>query len=259
MKIHPTAIIDPKAELHESVEVGPYSIIEGNVSIQEGTIIESHVKICAGSEIGKFNRFHQGAVIGVMPQDLGFNQQLLTKTVIGDHNIFREYSNIHKGTKEDSPTVIGNKNYFMGNSHVGHDCILGNNNILTHGCVLAGHVTLGNFAFISGLAAVHQFCFVGDYSMVAGLAKVVQDVPPYSTVDGNPSTVVGLNSVGMKRAGFSPDVRNAIKHAYKLIYHSGMSTRKALDELEASTDSIEQVKYIIKFFRDSDRGVTDHR
>ncbi|TGK11493.1 acyl-ACP--UDP-N-acetylglucosamine O-acyltransferase [Leptospira fletcheri] len=259
MKIHPTAIVDSKAELHESVEVGAYTIIERDTVVGEGTIIETGVRIFAGTEMGKFNRVSHGAVIGVVPQDLGFDAATPTKTIIGDHNTFKEYSNIHRGTKTDSPTVIGNRNYIMGNAHVGHDCILGDGNILTHGLVLAGHVTVGNKAFISGLVAVHQFCFVGDYAMIGGCAKVVQDVPPYSTADGNPCTIVGLNTVGLKRGGFSPEVRTAIKQAYKVIYHSGMNYSQALEALEKQGNHRQEVLNIIAFFKNSDRGVMDHR
>ncbi|PJZ24178.1 acyl-[acyl-carrier-protein]--UDP-N-acetylglucosamine O-acyltransferase [Leptospira hartskeerlii] len=259
MKIHPTAIVDSKAELHESVEVGAYTIIEKDVVIGEGTVIETGARIFAGTKFGKFNKVHHGAVIGVGPQDLGFDPSTPSKTIIGDNNTFKEYSNIHKGTKVDSPTIIGNRNYVMGNAHVGHDCILGDDNILTHGLVLAGHVTVGNKAFISGLVAVHQFCFVGDYAMIAGCSKVVQDVPPFATADGNPCTIIGLNTVGLKRGGFSPETRSAIKNAYKVIYHSGMNYRAALDQLEKESGHPPEVLQIIKFFRDSDRGVMNHR
>ncbi len=259
MKIHPTAIVDSKAELHESVEVGAYSIIEKDVVIGEGTVIETGTRIFAGTRFGKFNKVHHGAVIGVGPQDLGFDVNTPTKTIIGDNNTFKEYSNIHRGTKVDSPTIIGNRNYFMGSVHVGHDSILGDDNILTQGAVLAGHVTIGNKIFISGLVAVHQFCTVGDYAMVAGCAKVVQDVPPFSTADGNPCSIIGLNTVGLKRGGFSPEIRAAIKSAYKVIYHSGMNYRKALEELEKNSNHPPEVLSIIQFFRNSDRGVMDHR
>ncbi|MEI7011321.1 acyl-ACP--UDP-N-acetylglucosamine O-acyltransferase [Leptospira licerasiae] len=259
MKIHPTAIVDSKAELHESVEVGAYTIIEKDVVIGEGTVIETGARIFAGTKLGKFNKVHHGAIIGVGPQDLGFDPSTPSKTIIGDNNTFKEYSNIHKGTKVDSPTIIGNRNYVMGNAHVGHDCILGDDNILTHGLVLAGHVTVGNKAFISGLVAVHQFCFVGDYAMIAGCSKVVQDVPPFATADGNPCTIIGLNTVGLKRGGFSPETRTAIKNAYKTIYHSGMNYRTALVQLEKESGHPPEVLQIIKFFRNSDRGVMNHR
>lgn len=146
----------------------------------------------------------------------------------------------------------------MGNFHVGHDCILGDHNIFTHGTVLAGHVDVGNYAFISGVAAVHQFCRVGDYSMIAGCAKIVKDVPPYATADGNPASIIGINSVGLKRSGMSPDMRNAIKGAYRVLYHSGMNIGMAVKELRKAQHPPE-VEKIIQFVESSDRGILDHR
>ncbi|HMU82348.1 MAG TPA: acyl-ACP--UDP-N-acetylglucosamine O-acyltransferase [Leptospiraceae bacterium] len=258
MKIHPTAIIHPTAKLHESVEVGPFCIIDQDVVMGEGCFVESTVKIHARTVIGKNNRFHHGAIIGCEPQDLGYDRSSPCYVKIGDNNVFKEGANIHRGTKPDHPTLIGNNNYFMGNFHVGHDCILGDHSIFTHGTVLAGHVTVGNYAFISGVAAVHQFCKVGDYSMIAGCSKIVKDVPPYATADGNPATLIGINSVGLKRAGYSPAKRDAIKQAYKLLFHSGKNIKQALAELK-SQENTDEVKLIVKFFEDSDRGVTDHR
>lgn len=259
MKIHPTAIVDPKAELHESVEVGPYSIIEAGVKVGKDTKIRSCVLLYSGTQIGKNNEIFHGAALGGWPQDLSFRPEIESYLIIGDNNIIRENTLFHRSSKEGGKTIVGDNNYFMGDSHVGHDCIFGHDSILTHGTVLAGHVTVGNYVFISGLAAIHQHCHVGDYAMVAGLAKVVQDVPPYSTVDGNPSTVIGINSVGLKRAGLSPDIRNQIKSAYKTIYHSKQTTRKALEELKSQPNLPEEVKYIVRFFEASSRGVTDHR
>ena len=259
MKIHPTAIIDPKAELHESVEVGPYSIIEGDVQIGEGSWIESCVKIYSGTRIGKFNKFHHTAIIGGPPQDLGFKLETKTYTIIGDNNTFREGIIVHRATKEGGATKFGNRNYLMGQTHVAHDCVMGDDNIIVLNGQLAGHCHVGNKVFISGLVGVHQFCNVGDYSMLAGCSKIVKDVPPYVTIDGNPATVIGLNSIGLKRAGFSPETRDKIKHAYKVLYHSKLNTRNALAALKAENDPSAEVQGIIRFFEESERGVTDHR
>ncbi len=258
MKIHPTAIIDKTAQIDESVEIGPYTVIEKNVTIGAGTVIASSVRIYGNTQMGKNNRIYHGAVIGAEPQDLGYDRNSETGLIIGDGNIFREGANIHRGTKPDHPTTMGNNNYFMGNFHVGHDCHLGDSNIFTHGTVLAGHVDVGNFAFISGVVAVHQHVNVGDYAMVAGCSKIVKDVPPYATADGNPATVIGMNAVGMKRAGMPPEARNAIKHAYKIIYHSGMNTSQAVAELKKEKMT-KEVQNIVEFIEKSDRGITDHR
>ncbi len=259
MKIHPTAIIDPKAELHESVEIGPFCIIEKDVKIGEGTILESHNRIYTGTRIGKFNKIFSGGSLGGLPQDLGFKPETKTYLEIGDNNTIRENCTFHRGTKEGAATIIGNGNYIMGNVHIAHDCIVGNQNIIVQSSMLAGHVVLGNKVFVSGLAGIHQFVRVGDHSMIAGLAKVVKDVPPYCTIDGNPASVIGLNAVGLKRSGFSPDARNMIKRAYKIIYHSKLNTTKALKELAKETNPIPEVKYIIDFFSSGKRGVTAHR
>lgn len=258
MKIHPTAIIHPTAELHESVEVGPYSIIDGDVRIGEGTIIENNVRIHSGTTIGKSNRFHQNATIGVLPQDLGFDPSTRTETIIGDGNTFREGVNISRGTKGDSPTVIGNNNYMMGNFHLGHDSTVGNNCIFTQGAVIAGHVSIGNRAFVSGLVAIHQFCRVGDFAMIAGLTKVTKDVPPYCTADGHPAQVIGMNSVGLRRSGMSSEKRNAIKEVYRVVYHSNLLTSQALEILKSAENPPEEVKYVIDFIEKSTRGITEH-
>jgi UDP-N-acetylglucosamine acyltransferase len=259
MKIHPTAIIDPKAELHETVEVGPYSIIEGDVQIGEGSWIESCVRIYSGTRMGKFNKVHHTAVIGGLPQDISFKPETKTYTLIGDNNTFREGIIIHRATKEGGATKFGNNNYLMGQTHIAHDCVMGDDNILVLNGQIAGHCHIGNKVFISGLVGVHQFCNVGDYSMLAGCSKIVKDVPPYVTIDGNPATVIGLNSVGLKRAAFSSETRNKIKHAYKVLYHSKMNIKQALSVLKSENDSSSEVQYIINFFETSERGVTDHR
>ena len=259
MKIHPTAIIDKTAKLHESVEVGPFSIIEADVEIGEGTWIESCVRIYSGTKIGKNNKIHHTAVIGGLPQDLGFKPETKTFTIIGDNNVLREGLILHRATKEGGATKLGNRNYIMGQTHIAHDCVLGDDNIMVLNGQIAGHCHIGNKVFISGLVGLHQFCHVGDYSMLAGCSKIVKDVPPFVTIDGNPATVIGLNSIGLKRAGFSSEIRDKIKHAYKVLYHSKMNTRKALEALKAENDTTAEVQYIIRFFEESDRGVTDHR
>lgn len=258
MNIHPTAVIDPKAELHDSVSVGAYSIIEADTHIDEGTVIGSGVRIYAHTRLGKHNRLDHGVALGCDPQDLGFDPAMPTGLIVGDNNTFRENMNISRGSKEGSNTIIGNHNYFMSLTHVAHDCVFGDHNVMTQSAIIAGHSHVGNRAFISGLVAVHQNVNIGDYAMVAGLAKIVKDVPPYSTVDGNPATVIGTNVVGLRRGGFNQEQRSAIKRAYKLIYHSGMNQSQALEQLAAEPQSPE-LDTIIRFFRDSRRGVTDHR
>ncbi len=256
--IHPTALIDEDAELHPSVTVGPFCIIEGDVTIGEGCRIESGVRIFRGTRMGRDNRVCHGAMLGCEPQDLTFTPDNSRPLQIGDRNQFKEGVNISRGVKTEAGTIIGSDNYFMGNFHVGHDCILGDHNILGHGTVLAGHVTIANHVFISGVAAIHQFTYIGERVMIAGCAKVVKDIPPYTTGDGNPARIVGLNSIGLRRAGFPAATRLAIKRAYHTLYQSGLNIGQALALLK-SQPQIPEVEQIIHFFERSTRGVTAHR
>lgn len=259
MKIHPTAIIDSGAELHESVEIGPYTIVEKDVKIGEGTVLESCIRIYSGTRIGKFNRIFHGTALGAVPQDVSFKPETKSTLEIGDHNIFRENCVFHRGSKEGAATRVGNSNFFMNQVHVGHDCQFADEVIIVPGTCVGGYSVVMRKAFISGLVAVHQFVRIGEFAMVAGCAKIVKDIPPYSTADGNPATVIGLNTVGLKRGGFKPEVRDEIKKTYKLIYHSKLNNTQALAEIKKAGFKSEEVKNIIKFFEESDRGVTAHR
>lgn len=258
MNIHPTAIIHDSARLHESVEVGPYTIIEAGVEIGEGCQIESAVRIYQGTRLGRNNRVCHGALLGCEPQDLGFAPEKSRPLLIGDHNQFREGVNISRGVKTEGGTQIGDHNYFMSGFHAGHDCRLGSHNIFGSNSTLAGHVELGERIFVSGLVAIHQFCFIGDYAMIAGCSKIVKDIPPYVTGDGNPARVIGLNTVGLRRAGIPAANRTAIKQAYKILYHSGLNTSQAVAQLKQETATPE-CNNILRFFEQSARGVTAHR
>lgn len=258
MRIHPTALVNPDAKLHPSVTVGPYAMIDADVEIGADCIISSNTRIYQGTRMGLHNRVDHGAVIGCEPQDMSFDASVPTKTIIGAHNVFREGANVSRGSSAEKSTLIGDHNYFMATFHVGHDCVLGDHNIFTHGSVLAGYVDVGHHAFISGLVAIHQFSQVGDYSMTAGCAKVVKDVPPYAVADGNPATLIGINMVGLKRAGFSPQVRKMIKNAYLTLYKKGLKLEQALQTLEDNSEC-DEVRNIVAFYRRSRRGVTNHR
>ncbi|MEZ5589136.1 MAG: acyl-ACP--UDP-N-acetylglucosamine O-acyltransferase [Sedimenticolaceae bacterium] len=253
-QIHPSAIIEDGADLHPSVRVGPFSIIESGASLGEGCVIESHVRIYGHTRMGKNNTVCHAATIGSVPQDLSYAPDRARPLVIGDGNHFKEYVNISHGIKADHGTVIGNRNFLMAYSHIGHDCVVGDNNIFANAATLAGHVELGNRTFLSGHVAVHQFARIGDYAMVAGLTGVRQDVPPYVTVNGQAARFVGLNVVGLRRGGFTQAQRSAIKAAYKLLMHSGLRTSDALAQLKESADS-DEVRHIIRFYEASQRGV----
>lgn len=258
MNIHPTAIVDPTAELHDSVVVGPYTIIDAHVKIGEGTSIGASCRIYARTELGKNNRIYEGVYLGCDPQHLSLDLSIPTKLVIGDGNTIREGANLHRSTKEEKPTTIGNENFIMGSVHLGHDCQVGNKNVLANNALFGGHVDIGNNIFVSASVGVHQFCSIGDYSMLGGLSKVSKDVPPYSTIDGNPAVVVGLNNIGLRRAGVSKEVRTNIHRAYKIIYNSSYTTSQAIKELRALEEKSPEIDTIIRFFENSKRGVTDY-
>jgi|JI8StandDraft_1071087.scaffolds.fasta_scaffold217693_1 UDP-N-acetylglucosamine acyltransferase len=259
MSIHPTAIVHPKAHVHENAIVGPFCIVEEGVTIGDGTILHSSVVLHSGTKVGKNNQFFHGAAMGGLPQDLSFKPETHTELIIGDNNLIREGAIFHRGTKKETPTTIGNGNYLMGNMHIAHDCKFGNNNIVVQNSIIAGVVEVGSNVFISGLVAIHQFAKVGDYAMLAGCSKIVKDVPPYATIDGNPATIIGLNTVGLKRAGFNPEIRAAIKSAYKTIYHKGLNTKQAIAQLQEENSPFPEVRKILDFFLNSKRGVTAHR
>ena len=254
--IHPTAIIDPSAEIAEGVTIGPYSVIGANVSIGKGCILKSHVVIEGYTKIGENNTFFPFSAIGQVTQDLKYDGEP-TALEIGDHNTFRENTTIHRGTSEETPTRIGSHNLFLAYSHVAHDCIVGNHCILSNNGTLAGHVVMEDYGIVSGLSAVHQFCRIGEHSLVGGCAKIVQDIPPYMIVDGNPATVRGINLIGLQRRGFSEESRQNLKKAYKkILLNKKNNLAEAIESFEDSEAAQDPcVKHLIEFIRDSERGI----
>ena len=203
MGIHPTAVIDAKAEIDSQVEIGPYVVIDGAVKIKRGTRVMAHAYLTGWTEIGEENEIHPGAVLGDAPQDKVYKGQESFLS-IGDRNIFREHVQVHRGTAAGSTTVIGNDNFLMATSHVGHNCRLGDNVVLANGALLGGYVEVGKNAFISGNCVVHQFVRIGEYALMRGLSGTSRDVPPYAIIDWQ-HTVRGVNVVGLKRAGFDDE------------------------------------------------------
>lgn len=254
MKIHPTAIIDPQAELHESVNVGPYSVIEADVVIGEGTIISGHARIFSKVRIGKNNKISHGVVLGCLPQHLQFNPETRTNLIIGDNNVFREYVNISLASKPETPTRLGDHNYFMGQVHIGHDVSFKDHNIIVQSTIIAGHSQIGSYVFISGLVGIHQFTKIGDYAIIGGCAKVVQDIPPFVMADGNPAWITGLNLLGLRRANFPRERVQVIKDTFRALYRSGKPKSQVLKEL-SSINLPEDASYMIRFFEESERGV----
>jgi UDP-N-acetylglucosamine acyltransferase len=256
LDIHPTALIEEGAELHPSVRVGPYSIIDAGAVLGEGCVVESHVRVYGQTRMGAHNRVCHGATIGAEPQDLSYTPDKGKPLVIGDHNHFKEGVNISHGVKTERGTVIGSHNYFMTFSHVGHDCLVGDHNILANTATLAGHVELAHHCFVSGQVAVHQFARIGAYVMVGGLTGVAQDVPPFVMVNGQRAEIIGLNTVGLRRNGFDQATRSAIKEAYRTLYKSSFSREEALEYLR--NDPCPAIAEIVAFVASSQRGLVSH-
>lgn len=256
MLVHPTAVVNSGAEISSDVEIGPYVVIEDNVKIGPRVKIWANAYICRFTEIGEDCEVHMGAVLGHLPQDLAFRKKK-SYLIIGKRNIIREYATIHRGTKEDSVTVMGDDNFIMGFVHIGHNCKLGNNIVMANAASLAGYVEVEDSAFISAYAAIHQFVRIGAMSMIAALSRLGKDVPPYMIAKGE-STIYGLNVVGLRRVGFSQEERNKIKKAHKIIYRSGYKLSQAIEELEKANLG-ENVQYMINFLKkESKRGICGH-
>jgi UDP-N-acetylglucosamine acyltransferase len=253
-KIHPSAIIEDGADVHPSATIGPFCIVEAGAVIGPDCVIESNVRIYGQTRMGRNNRVCHGATIGSAPQDLSYTPDKAKPLLIGDDNHFKECVNISHGVKEDHGTVIGNGNFLMAFSHIGHDCVVGDHNIFANTATLGGHVELGNRIFLSGHVAVHQFCRIGDLAMIGGVSGVRQDVPPYAMANGQYARFVGLNLVGLRRAGFGQAQRSAIKRAYRTLLQSGLKLGDALLQVKATMDS-DEVRHIVEFFEQSRRGV----
>ncbi|MCF7887278.1 MAG: acyl-ACP--UDP-N-acetylglucosamine O-acyltransferase [Candidatus Omnitrophica bacterium] len=251
-KIDQTAVVDKKAHLEEDVTISPYAIVEEGVHLAKGVSVGAYAHIKGNSYLGEGTLVGTGAVVGEVPQMLGM-RQTEGKLYIGKNNIIREYVTIHTATKANYSTTIGDNNFLMGFSHVAHDCKLANNIVVCNGSLLAGGVEVGGRAFISGCVVVHQFVRIGKFAMVGGLSRVNQDVPPFMMVVGD-SRVWGINLVGLRRAKFlKPEIKK-IKQAYKIIYRKGLSSKKALSELELIES--EKVKEISLFILSSKRGIS---
>ncbi len=254
--IHPTAIVDPKAEIGEGVDVGPYCVIEKGVVIDQETKIGPHVVIREGTCIGKRCHIFQFASIGEVPQSTGYKGEK-TLLQIGDENIIREFVTLHRGTvKGGGKTVIGNKNFFMAYSHVAHDCQIGNEVIMANAATLAGHIVIEDSAVIGGIVAVHQFCRVGTHAFIGGVSGVTLDIPPYMLASGSHVKLFGLNTVGLKRANFSEETLKALKKAYRIIFRSGLTLDKAMKRVgEDEISRTPEVQRLLYFIQHSKRGI----
>jgi UDP-N-acetylglucosamine acyltransferase len=228
-KIHPTAIVDSAAQLGADVEIGPFSIIGPQALIGKKTTVQSHVVIEGEVAIGSGNFIGHGAIIGAPPQDVSFSPERKTRVEIGNENIIREYCTIHRGSAESSATKIGDKNFLMAATHIGHNCLIGNNIVIANNCLLAGHVRVDDGAFLGGGSTFHQFMHIGRLVMVQGSSAFGKDLPPF-VIAAERNFVFGVNVVGLRRAGFSAKDRDEIKAAFKLIYLSGLNISQALEK-----------------------------
>jgi UDP-N-acetylglucosamine acyltransferase len=254
-KIHPTAIVDPAAELAKSVTVGPYSIIAGKVVVGPDTAIGPHVVIKEYTSIGARCRIFQFAALGEIPQDLKFAGEV-SQLVIGDDNTIREFATMHRGTAGGGGvTRVGNGNLFMAYSHVAHDCLIGNGVIMSNAATLAGHITVDDKAILGGFVAVHQFSRIGRHAFIGGASAVARDVPPYTTAVGNRAKLVGLNLVGLKRSGLADAALQALRQAYEILFHSELNTKEAVARVRQDVPACPEVDHLLRFVESSERGL----
>jgi len=224
------------------------------VEINDNTWIGNNVIICSGTEIGKNCKIYHSSVIGEKPQDLKFKGEK-TKTIIGDEVMIREFVTVNRGTIESGQTIIGNKSYLMASTHVAHDCIIGENVIMSNLATLGGHVELNDWVIISGGVLVHQFCKIGSYSFIGGGYRVVQDVPPFIMATGDPLKYSGINSIGLRRHGFTSEKRKIIKDAYRLLFRDKTPRKEAITNIKKNLPNIPEIKEIILFIDKSNRGL----
>ncbi len=250
----PLAYIHPEAKIARNVVIEPFASISKNVIIEEGTWVGSNVTIMEGARIGKNVKIFPGAVVSAIPQDLKFGGEDTT-LVIGDNTVIRECVTLNRGTDATNTTIIGRDVLIMAYTHVAHDCIVGDNVILVNAVQLAGHVNIAPYAIIGGAAAIHQFVNIGAHTMVSGGSLVRKDVPPYTKAGREPLSYAGINSIGLRRRGFSNDKIAEIQEIYRYIFLKGLNNSKALDLVEVEMTPSNERDEIINFFRRSDRGV----
>lgn len=252
--IHPLTYIHPDAIVAPNVKIDPFTVIHKNVEIGENTWIGSNVTIMEGARIGKNCRIFPGAVLSAIPQDLKFSGEK-TEVIIGDYSTIREFVTIHRGTKDRLQTVIGNHCLIMAYCHIAHDCTVGDRCILSNNTTLAGHITLGEYAILGGLTAVHQFCKIGAHAFITGGSMVRKDVPPYVKAAREPLSYVGVNSIGLKRRGYSLDKINHIMDIYRILYVRGYSVSHALSIIETQIPATDERDEILTFIQNSNRGI----
>ena len=252
--IHRTALVDPTADLGPDVSVGPYCVIGPRVTVGERCMIAGHTVIERNTRVGEGVKIGYGTVIGNDPQDLKYKGEE-TWVEIGSGTIIREYCTINRGSTATGKTTIGERCFLMTYVHVAHDCVVGNDVIIANSVQMAGHVSVHDRAIISGLVPIHQFVRIGTYAFVGGLSRVNQDVPPYTKAAGNPVHLYGLNSVGLQRAGFSPDLKLALKRAYRLVFNSDLTVSQGVARARVELPDVPEVETFLQFIEASQRGV----
>jgi len=253
MSIHKNANVSPSAKLGDRIAIGPYAVIEDEVELGDGCEIAAHAVIKRFTRLGRRNRVFEHAVLGGEPQDVKFKNER-SYLEVGDDNFIREFCTLHRASGSDEITRVGSRNFFMIGVHIAHNCDIGDDNIFANGAALAGHIKVEDHVFLSNNAGAHQFVRMGRYAMVGGKSKIVQDVLPFLITDGNPAKVRGLNSVGLKRAGFSSDSRLQLKRAHRLLFRSNLPLFEALEQMSDLKDP--NVDHLVQFIRDSKRGFT---
>lgn len=255
VQIHPTAIVDPLAELDTGVTVGPWSLVGPRVRIGAGSTLGPGVLVEKDTSIGRECDIHKGAVLGTDPQDLKYQGER-TALRIGDRTVVREYATVNRGTSAAGRTVVGDDCLLMAYTHVAHDCVLGNHVILSNAVNMAGHVKMEDWVIVGGVTPIHQFVRVGMHAFIGGGSRISQDVPPFCRVAGSPPKLYGLNSVGLERRGFSAETRSHLKRAYRILFQSNLNVSQGLVRAREEIPSIAEVVHFLDFIADSERGIT---
>lgn len=250
----PLAYVHPRAIIAKNVVIEPFTTIDKNVEIGEGTWIGSNVTIMEGARIGKNCSISPGSVISAVPQDLKFNGEVSTAE-IGDNTTIRECVTINRGTSSRGKTIIGENCLIMAYSHIAHDCIVGNHCVFSNNSTLAGHINIGDYVILAGMTAVHQFCSVGSHSFIAGGSLVRKDVPPFVKAAREPISYVGINSVGLRRRGFTSEKIREIQNIYRILYQQSYNNTQAVEIIEAEMEVSSERDEILQFIRDSQRGI----
>ena len=253
-EIHPSAIIDSNAELGDDVRIGPYCVINAGVKIGDRCRLANHVTIEGPTEVGEENEFFPYSSIGQRTQDLKYDGEP-TYLKIGSNNTFREFCTVHRHSSKGESTIIGSHGNFLAYCHIGHDCIVGDHVILSNNATLGGHVIIEDHVIVSGLSGIHQFCRIGAHAMIGGFSKVIKDVPPFMIADGNPAKSRAINTVGLKRRGFSEDAIIGIKKAHRYLYRENRNTSEAITALKEMENTGPEIASIIEFVQNSERGI----